>query len=270
MNIFIGMETSGELRRRFAAKGHHVISCDLLSAQDGADEFILGGGISHPDDMPKQTHIVGDVFDALNFLGVNNCWPDMAIFHPTCTYLTISAAWAFKDPDFAKYPGVGYHQKVKPGTLTGAARRAARAARAEQIEHVDRIWKLPIKKKIIENPKGFLSTMWRKHSQVIQPYEYGDDASKGTCLWLDNLPPLKETGYFKPRMWCKECHECSGYDAAFMHGCQHCGAECGKLLPRWSNQTDTGQNNLSPDDDRWKVRSNTYPGIADAIVEQYA
>src|SRR5262245_1633604 len=108
---FIGMETSGALRRRLTAMGHDVISCDTLPAEDGAK---------------AGRHIMGDVFDTLADLRQQGWWPDGAIFHPTCTYLTISAEWAYKDPDYDRYPGVGYHQRVKEDTLVGAARRAAR------------------------------------------------------------------------------------------------------------------------------------------------
>ena len=111
MIVFIGMETSGELRRRFQALGHETYSCDVLPSEDGGEG-----------------HIVGDVFDTLDDMWGNGLWPDLAIFHPSCTYLTNSAEWAYSDPDFARYPGVGYHQKVKPETLVGIERRAAREA----------------------------------------------------------------------------------------------------------------------------------------------
>jgi hypothetical protein len=257
--IFVGMETSGEMRRRFAALGHDVISCDILPSEDGAK---IG------------THIVGDVFETLEKLRAGGWWPDAAMFHPSCTFLTISAAWAFNEPDFDKYPCVGYHQKVKPGTLTGAARHEARD---KAVADVKRIEALPIKVKALENPIGALSSMWRKPSQIVQPFRFGDDASKATCLWFfddegnEILPiqmqvPIDPTKYVKPRLVCDDCRATSGYDAAFGHGCEHCGAEAGKLRPRWANQTDTGQNRLSPGDNRWKDRSRTYPGIADAVT----
>lgn len=129
MKVFIGMETSGTLRNAFNAAGHTAISCDILPAQDGA--------------CFHDGHLQGDVFEVLDWLRSQGWWPDAAIFHPTCTHLTISAAWAFKDPDYERYPGVGYHQRVKPGTLTGKARRDARDA---QVEHVKKLWALDIKK----------------------------------------------------------------------------------------------------------------------------
>ena len=77
----------------------------------------------------------------------------------------------------------------------------------------------------------------------MQPYEYGHDASKKTCLWLKNLPKLQPTKYIEPRI---------------IDG-----------KKRWGNQTDSGQNKLAPSDTRWKERSETFQGIADAMAEQW-
>ena len=82
-----------------------------------------------------------------------------------------------------------------------------------------------------------------KPSQMIQPYQFGEDASKKTCLWLKELTPLISTKYVEPR-WVN-----------------------GK--PRWSNQTDSGQNKLGPSEDRAMIRSKTYLGIAIAMAEQW-
>lgn len=82
-----------------------------------------------------------------------------------------------------------------------------------------------------------------QYSQTVQPYEFGDDASKKTCLWLKGLPKLQPTGYFPPRM---------------VDG-----------VKRWSNQTDAGQNKLTPSEDRGAIRAVTYQGIAKAMAEQW-
>jgi hypothetical protein len=236
--------------------GFRAISADMLPAEDA-------GAVDH---------IVGDVFDILEHLRHANLWPAAAVLHPTCTLHTLSAQWAFPDPDFVRYPGVGYHQRVKPGTLTGAARRSAREEAERDLE---KIRLLPIKTKIVENPKGTIPsrTRYGRPVDTLQPYEFGDDASKATCLWAfdengDPIPleiPRDPRLYVEPRMICSECRGRNNYDAAFTRGCVHCGAEPGKLLPRWSNQTDKNQNKLTPSDDRWKERSRTYPGIADAL-----
>lgn len=92
----------------------------------------------------------------------------------------------------------------------------------------------------IENPVGIMSTKWRKPDQIIQPYQFGHPESKRTCLWLKNLPLLKPTNILqKPE---------SG---------------------RWENQTPSGQNKLGPSQDRAKIRSRTYEGIAAAMAEQW-
>lgn len=214
------------LRRAFQMRGHETYSCDILPSEDGGEEMVYSA-----DRLPLGRHLVGDVFDTLENLWATDLWPDLAIFHPTCTYLTISAEWAYGDGP--------YHQKVKPETLVGAARREARE---KALDDVSRIFALKIKRKCIENPIGAISRI-RKPTQVIQPHWFGDDASKATCLWLDGLMPLRGVNHVAPR---------------YVNG-----------KPRWANQTDNGQNRLSPSPERWKERSRTYTGIADAMAETW-
>ncbi len=227
MIVVIGMETSGALRRRVQALGHETYSADLLPSEDGGEEMAYDA-----EGRPLGRHLVGDVFDTLDNLKANDLWPELAIFHPTCTYLTGSAEWA--------YGNGPYHQKVKPTTLTGIARREARL---EALYDVRRIMDLDIDCIAIENPVGVIGTRIRKPDQSVQPYQFGDDASKRTCLWLKGLPLLRPTCQVAPRMVGDR--------------------------PRWANQTDSGQNRLSPSDDRWKNRSRTYGGIADAMADQW-
>jgi len=219
---FIGMETSGTLRRRFQARGFRTFSADLLPSEDGGEG-----------------HLVMDVFAALDYLAARGLWPTLAVFHPDCTYLTNSAAWAFTDGP--------YHQQVKPGTLVGAARREARE---KALETVRRVLALPIKHKAVENPIGAISRV-RKFDQIVQPNWFGDDASKATGLILDNLPRLHPT------------HPIPGRLVEWPRG-------SGRMCERWGNQTDSGQNRLTPGPDRWKDRARTYPGLADAVAHQWS
>ena len=225
MRVFVGMETSGRSRQAFQKQGHWVVSCDLLPAQDGIGYSDAVGG-----------HIQGDVFDTLDCLAARGIHFDLAIFHPDCTFLTGSAEWAYGDGP--------YHQKVKPETLVGAARRAARE---QALNTVLRIMRLPIKRIAIENPVGCISSRIRKPDQIVQPYDFGDDASKKTCLWLKGLPLLLPSVRVAGR-WVE-----------WPRG-------SGKMVERWANQTDSGQNNLSPSSNRWADRSDTYPGIANAMA----
>jgi hypothetical protein len=95
----------------------------------------------------------------------------------------------------------------------------------------------------VENPVGCIGTRIRKADQYIQPYEFGHDASKRTGLWLKGLPKLQPTQYVEPRI------------------------VDGK--PRWGNQTDSGQNRLSPSESRATERSRTFTGWAEAMADQW-
>lgn len=218
----IACETSGMTRKAFEELGHNAWSCDLLPSADNS---------------PK--HLVGDMFSIVPEHGP---W-DIIIAHPDCTYLTSSAEWAYGDGP--------YHQKVKPGTLVGAKRRAARKKAIQDVQIIISWYTRGLTKAlVIENPKGALSTAIRKPDQIVQPYEFGDDASKGTCLWEYGVAPLVPTRRAKGRI------------VEWPRGSR-------KMVERWANQTDSGQNNLTPGKDRWQVRSKTYPGISNAFAAQW-
>lgn len=144
---------------------------------------------------------------------------DLMIAHPPCTYLSVS----------------GMHW----------TRRGLRdpALTEEALEFVKTLMAAPIHRIAVENPISVISSRIRKPDQIVNPFQFGHDASKKTCLWLKNLPPLRPTSYVEPRM---------------VNG-----------KPRWGNQTDSGQNKLGPSDDRWKERSKTYQGIAEAMARQW-
>jgi hypothetical protein len=165
-----------------------------------------------PTDKPGP-HYQGDVFDI-----IRDNW-DMMIAHPPCTYLCSS----------------GLHWNK---------RRPERAAQTEAaLAFVEALLDAPIPRIALENPIGCIGTRIRKADQTIQPWQFGHDASKATCLWLKNLPPLTPTQIIAPRI---------------IDG-----------RKRWGNQTDSGQNKLPPSADRWKIRSATYQGIADAMAAQW-
>ena len=233
MKVLVACEYSGRVRDAFISSGCEAMSCDLL-----------------PTASPGP-HYQGDVRDILN-----DGW-DLMIAHPPCTYLTVAAEWCYKDEQ---------SKKRKPGVLYGAARRAARE---EALAFVSLLISSPIKRIAIENPVGVISTrLGISPSQTIQPWQYGEDASKATCLWLKNLPALQPTQYVLPRMVCG-CGSTFRSESMDKYGCPSCRGEF-KALPRWGNQTDSGQNKLAPSEDRWKVRSETYRGIAKAMASQWS
>lgn len=106
-----------------------------------------------------------------------------------------------------------------------------RALQEASVAFVETIWAAQVPRIAIENPVGMLSTLWMKPTQIIQPFHFGDPFRKGTCLWLKNLPPLAKTNDLG-------------------NGEQKCWKE-------------------PPSPNRWKVRSKTYQGIADAMAEQW-
>lgn len=239
MKVLIACERFGVVRDAFIRAGHDAVSCDLVNTE------------------APGPHYKGNVLDV-----INGGW-DLMIAHPDCTYLTGSAAWAFGDGP--------YHQQVKPGTLVGAARRTARD---EALQFVAMLAGANIPRIAIENPaRGFLNTMldlkqygFRSNfpTQIIHPHQYGHDASKATGLALKNLPDLTSTGYAPPRLVCKSCKGAFAYG---LHKCPSCGSQ--ECLPRWGNQTDSGQNRLSPGEGRAMERARTYQGWADAMAEQW-
>jgi hypothetical protein len=165
-----------------------------------------------PTDAPGP-HYQGDVRDVLG-----DGW-DLMIAHPPCTYLSVSGMhWTrrgLRDPKLTE----------------------------DALAFVRLLMDAPISRIAIENPVSIISSRLRKPEQIVQPWQFGHDASKKTCLWLVGLPPLRPTRVIEPRL---------------VNGRQ-----------RWGNQTDSGQNRLSPSPDRWKIRSATFPGIAAAMADQW-
>lgn len=186
-----------------------------------------------PTDKPGP-HYQGDVFDI-----IADGW-DLMVAHPPCTYLSSS----------------GLHWNARGAMVDGRPRAELTE---EALDLVRRLMAAPVPHIAIENPIGCIGTRidakaefgfsTSKATQIIHPHQFGHDASKATGLWLKNLPPLVSTLDVPGRM--------VGFNKR------------GKPVYRWANQTDSGQNRLPPSVDRWKIRSETYSGIADAMATQW-
>jgi len=164
MRILVGCEESQEVTKALRELGFEAFSCDLQECSGGKPEW----------------HLQMDVFEAIK-LG----W-DMAIFFPTCTYLTISANKWYKD-----------QPPRKSGTLVWQERRDARI---EAIDFFMRLYNCEIPKVAIENPIGVMSSEFRKPDQVLQPWMFGHGETKATCLWLKGLPKLIPTNIVEGRV----------------------------------------------------------------------
>jgi hypothetical protein len=253
MRWLIGCERSGRVREAFRAAGHDAYSCDLAPADDRSPY-----------------HIQADVLDVVR----REAWHGL-IVHPPCTYLCNSGVGRLAHAP--KNPGAG--------VLYGRARWDAMNAAAELVAA---LWHCRIARVAIENPimhrhareaiqmAGMIGRVhsrprfidWPAPAQTIQPYQFGDDASKRTALWLRGLPALQtphESSWAAPRVVCTACGAI-GRPPLYHDGCD-CPATAKRR--RWSNQTDSGQNKLTPSADRGQLRSETYPGIAAAMAAQW-
>jgi hypothetical protein len=221
VRVLVACEYSGVVRDAFRARGHDAYSCDILPAEDNSPY-----------------HFQEDVLDVLSWCGPSF---DLMIAHPPCTYLCNSGVhWLHQKFQYDE-------TKTFDECANEEIRRLTRWKDLEDArEFFMALWESPIPKICIENPVPHKYASLPKYSQTIQPYQFGDDASKRTCLWLKGLPTLSIPGedqWVQPRI------------------------VDGKK--RWSNQTDSGQNRLGPSKNRALERSRTYQGIANAMAEQW-
>ena len=206
MKVLCACEYSGIVRDAFLNQGHHAVSCDLLPCESSIEDSHL--------------HYQGDLFDILY-----EDW-DLVISFPPCTYLTNSGIRWFNEERY------------------GDKARERKRLRLDAMEFVKRIWDSNTHV-CIENPVGYLSNNWQKPTQIIQPYYFGEEESKRTCLWLKNLPKLKHTKYVEPKI----------------HGYYKSGAKKGK--PYYFSDA------LVNSKDRAKERSKFWNGVAEAMATQW-
>ena len=195
MKVLIACEFSGIVRDAFIARGHYAKSVDML-----------------PTESPGP-HYQGDILDFIK--STKEYW-DLMIAHPPCTYLTNS--------------GVRW--------LYGGKGKIPDAERWHHMENAavffSQLLNANIPKIAVENPvmhKYAIEIIGRKQDQIIQPWQFGHGETKGTGLWLKNLPKLELTNIVEGR------------------------------TPR--------VHYASPGPNRWNERSRTYTGIAEAMAEQW-
>lgn len=153
LSVLVACEESQAVTKAFRALGHRAYSCDILPSSGGRPEWHLQG-------------------DAL-WYAYNHYW-DIMIAHPPCTYLAVSGARWLYNKD-------------------GSKNTERWEKQAEGLEFVRKLMDAPIEHIAIENPVSVISSQIRKPDQIIQPYMFGDEARKKTCLWTKNLPNLVPT-----------------------------------------------------------------------------
>ena len=234
MKILVACEESQAVTTELRKLGHEAYSCDIIDQSGGHPEW----------------HIMQDVLPLLNGYctfattdgerhKIDSKW-DMIIAFPPCTHLAVSGAAHF-------------------------AKKREDGRQREGIEFFCKFLEADCDKVAIENPVGIISgdyvPKWfpdlaekyglpRKQTQIIQPWQFGDNAGKSTCLWIKGLPDLVPEIIERPAI---EYHEWVSQDGRK------------KRQEKWFYET-----RCLPHKERGKAASKTFPGIAKAMAEQWA
>lgn len=235
MNILVACEESQAVCKEFRAKGHNAFSCDIQECSGGHPEWHIQGDVIPLLNINTSTyyqrHIIKTQDNKLHFI---NHW-DMIIACPPCTHLAVSGARHFE-------------------------KKRADGRQREAIEFFMQFINANCDKIVVENPVNIISgnyiTQWFndlavkyhlpiKPTQHIQPYEFGDKARKKTCLWIKGVQPLKPTNIVEPELeyYIRKDGRITSFSKGYSSGFKQ--------------------------EERSKVRSKTYPGIAKAMAEQW-
>lgn len=211
MKILIACEESQVVCKAFRDRGHEAYSCDTEPCSGGKPGW----------------HLQQDVTTLLN-----DDW-DMILAFPPCTYLTNAGTRHFS-------------RRINP-----EAKVAAREVLREQAKDFFMLFAgAACKKIVIENPVGYMNSQYKKPSQIIHPYYFGESVKKRTCLWIKGLPLLEPTNMLpipEPEYICQG-ELCKGKKIGWCEGIKG---------------TTGGQKG------RAKARSKTFQGIADAMAKQW-
>jgi len=171
-------------------------------------------------------HYQEDVFKV-----IDKGW-DLMIAHPPCTYLAVSGARWLYNKD-------------------GSVNEERKLNQFKALQFIQRLMDAPIKYIAIENPVSVISTYFKKPDQIIQPWQFGDEAQKTTCLWLHNLPKLDPTNIVGK--------------GEFIEFIGNNGKP--KKQPKW--YFDALKDAKTPEQRR-TLRSKTFDGIAKAMADQWS
>ena len=230
MKILVACEESQTVTKALRNLGLEAFSCDILKCSG-----------NHPE-----WHFNCDVFEIINNNGgtLQNGetafvpkW-DLMIAHPPCTYLAVSGAqWYYHPEDkhldtHERRPHPKYPNRNQD--------------REDAVRFFMDLAEAPIDKIAIENPIGIMSNRWRKPDQIVQPYMFGDEATKTTALWLQNLPKLNPTNIVD-----------KGERIQF---------KSGKSQPKWYSDALVKSKSA---EERRTLRSKTFLGMAQAMANQW-
>ena len=232
MKVLVACEESQAVTIELRKRGHEAYSCDILPCSGGHPEW----------------HIKQDVLDILNPSIISNgyCNEFRGINFATCdgSVHYIAGKWdmiiAFPPCTYLTVTGNRWFNIERYGEKAIQRHKD----REEAIKFFMAFVNADCPRIAIENPVGIMSSEWRRPNQIINPYEFGDPFEKKTCLWLNGLPELKPTNIVNPPPRKR-------FDS-------------GKTMPAWYAEA-----LHMPKEERAKLRSKTFPGIARAMAEQW-
>lgn len=247
MRVLIACEFSGAVRDAFTARGHFARSVDLLPTESLPEPVTFRGDFGcteHPTYDPSceaceheepWCHRHDTWAYECPCLGPTE---DEAEYHESCEHGARHLSGdLFSVEDIESYDLLIAHPPCTRLTNSGVRWLNERNLWDEMYQAADffrAILELPIARKAVENPiphRYAVERIGRKYDQIIQPWQFGHGETKATCLWLQNLPALQPTNVVAGRE--------------------------GRI------------HRLPPSPDRWKLRSVTYQGIADAMADQW-
>lgn len=234
--VLVACEESQAVTIAMREIGIEAYSCDIIECSGGHPEWHIQGDVLKVLNPSMHSLGVFETYDeewhGIEFRtmdgkmhSIEGKW-DLLIAHPPCTFLTVTGNRWF---NVERY-GEKAIQRAKD--------------REEAVEFFMVFANADCEHICIENPVGCMSTRWRKADQIIQPWMFGDEAEKKTCLWLIGLDPLVPTKIVTPppRQTFKS----------------------GNTMPQWYAEAWK-----LPKEERSRLRSKTFQGIADAIAAQW-
>ena len=231
MRILVACEESQAITKELRKLGHDAFSCDLLPCSGGHPEW----------------HFQEDVFKIIENHGgklqngkrnISKKQWEMMIAHPPCTFLAVSGARWYYHPEDKDMPFK--NRRPHPRFPNRAQDRD------EALEFFIKLCEVPIEKIAVENPVGIVSSKYKKPTQTVHPWMFGDEASKATCLWLKNLPELQPTNIVGKG--------------------ERVILSSGKSLPKWYSDALTY---AKTNTERRTLRSKTFEGMAKAMAFQW-
>ena len=230
MNVLVACEESQTVCAAFRKLGLNAYSCDLVECSGGHPEWHI------QDDALQVIKRKGGVTQSGNLVLVDK-W-HLMIAHPPCTYLTSSGAKWYYHPEDKHLPIEDRRPHPKFPNRKQDQEDGANFFMALMDANIDYI--------AVENPVGVMSTRYRKPDQIVQPFMFGDQARKTTCLWLKGLPLLEPTNVVD-----------EGETLTF---------KSGKRMQKWISDALTETKSA---EERRRLRSKTFQGMANAMAKQW-